>query len=51
MKLKYRFSHRSDNGRTYYWEGPRIPGDSRSEMVRCNVQWFWSTATKEEPNG
>lgn len=50
MKLKYRFSHRSDDGLTYYWKGPHIPGDSRSEVVWCNVQWFWSTG-KEQPNG
>lgn len=48
MRLKYRFSHRSDDGLTYYWEGPRIPGDSRSEVVRCSVSWFWSTTTKED---
>lgn len=40
MNAKYKFSHRSDDGRTYYWWGPRI--DSRSELVSCNVEWFWS---------
>jgi hypothetical protein len=53
MKTKYRFSHRSDDGSTYYWESvlPIAPNESRHDVVRCNVQWFWSTATKEVQHG
>ena len=42
-RIRYRFSHRSDDGRTYYWYS-RIPGDSRVEQVTCSVDWFWTTA-------
>jgi len=45
MKPRYKFSHRSDDGLTYYWEGPPIIGDSRVEVVSCNVGWFWRSAT------
>lgn len=39
----FRFSHRSDDGKTYYWESVgRLPGDSRSEVIHCPVGWFWS---------
>lgn len=46
-KMRYRFSHRSDDGKTYYWESGRLCGDSRVEQIRCSVEWFWR-ATKEE---
>lgn len=42
-RMRYHFSHRSDDGKTYYWESEHIPGDSRVEQVRCNVEWFWNT--------
>lgn len=38
-KTKYRFLHRGNDNR-YYWEA-RIPGDSRSLVVHCDVDWFW----------
>jgi hypothetical protein len=42
MRTKYRFSHRSDDGKTYYWESTnRLCGDSRIEQIRANVNWFW----------
>ena len=43
MRTRYKFSHRSDDGKTYYWFSVnRVgPGDSRYEMVRCSVDWFW----------
>lgn len=41
-RTRYRFVGRSDDGKTYYWETGRIAGDSRVEVVRCNVQWFWN---------
>lgn len=40
MKLRYRFSHRGADNR-YYWYSNRLPGDSRSELVSCDVDWFW----------
>ncbi|MFT4471418.1 hypothetical protein ACMX2H_16060 [Arthrobacter sulfonylureivorans] len=44
--MKYRFSHRSDDGRTYYWVSvlPVTPNDSRHEQVSCRVDWFWNPA-------
>jgi hypothetical protein len=43
MKTKYRFSHRSDDGLTYHWvASQQLPGDSRTEHVRCSVEWFWN---------
>ncbi len=44
MRSRYKFSHRSDDGLTYYWYGPQIPGDSRSELIWCSVKWFWRAA-------
>lgn len=39
-KTRFRFMGRSGN--TYYWESEtRMPGDSRVEQIRCNVNWFW----------
>lgn len=41
-KERYRFSHRSLDGLTYYWESrTREQGESRVEQIRCNVDWFW----------
>lgn len=56
-RLRYRFSHRSDDGKTYYWNGPHIPGDSRIEVIKVNVDYFWSggkpkgTLAEEVPVG
>lgn len=42
MRTKYRFSHRSDDGRTYYWESVSpMPNGSCVEQIRASVQWFW----------
>lgn len=42
-RTAYRFSHRSEDGKTYYWWSKRpLPGDSRSELIICNVDWFWA---------
>jgi hypothetical protein len=38
--MRYRFMGR--DGDQYVWESGRIPGDSRVEQVRCNIEWFWS---------
>jgi hypothetical protein len=46
--MKYKFSHRSSDGKTYYWYGSLMAGDSRVEEIQCGVEWFWSTANKEE---
>ena len=42
-KPRFRFSHRSADGNTYYWESvaPMI-GSSLYEQIRCNVDWFWN---------
>lgn len=40
-RTRYRFLHRGDDGR-YYWESDRIPGDSRVELVSCDVTYFWT---------
>lgn len=46
--MRYRFSHTSDDGKTYYWQATRpIPGDSRTEHISCNVAWLWKTAGME----
>lgn len=42
MKTKYRFSHVSDDGKTYYWESGRICGDSRVVQIKCSKEWFWN---------
>lgn len=44
--IRYRFSHRSDDGRTYYWESvfPIGPTESRHELISCPVAWFWRQA-------
>jgi hypothetical protein len=39
MKTRYTFSHRA--GGTYYWFATK-PTDSRTEMITCNVEWFWT---------
>lgn len=42
--MKYRFSHRSADGKRYYWESVLpIPGDSRHDLVWCTVEYFWGT--------
>lgn len=40
--MRYRFSHRSDDGKKYYWYSDQITGDSRVEEIQCSVDWFWS---------
>lgn len=41
-KQQFRFSHVSDDGKTYWWVATtRMPGDSRTEHVSCSVEWFW----------
>lgn len=42
-KRKFKFSHRSDDGRTYYWISvePIGPNESRHEQVWCGVEYFW----------
>jgi hypothetical protein len=41
-RIRYKFSHRSDDGLTYYWESVSpLAGDSRHEQIRCRVDWFW----------
>lgn len=40
MRPRYRFSHQA--GGRYYWWGPPLPNDSRSELISCPVEWFWS---------
>ena len=48
MKIRYKFSHSSDDGKTYYWESTqRMPGDSRVMQIRCSVDWFWGISTQE----
>jgi hypothetical protein len=45
MRTQYKFSHRSGDGLTYYWESVRlVPGDSRVEHIRCPVSYFWNGA-------
>lgn len=42
VRTKYRFSHRSDDGKFYYWISVLpLPYDSRYEQVVCPVDWFW----------
>ncbi len=45
-RTRYLFSHRA--GGRYYWTGPHLPGDSRAEVVSCNVEWFWNPAPLPE---
>lgn len=43
MRTRYRFSHRSDDGLTYWWVATRRPdGESRTEHIWCPVAWFWN---------
>lgn len=43
-KTRYKFSHRSDDGKMYYWVATRpLFGDSRYEHVKCSVAWFWGS--------
>jgi hypothetical protein len=46
--MKYKFLYRSDDGKAYYWYASRGPDDSRVEVIRCGVEWFWGTANKKE---
>jgi hypothetical protein len=41
--MRYKFSHRSDDGLTYYWISKRPIGatESRHEEIKCSVKWFW----------
>ena len=40
MKTRYKFSHRAGN--TYYWYAVKpLIRDSSSELIFCNVDWFW----------
>jgi hypothetical protein len=45
--VKERYQYVGCINGVYYWQGPRLPGDSRSVEVRCNREWFWSTAQRE----
>jgi hypothetical protein len=49
--MRYKFSHRSDDGKTYYWYSERIPGDSRVEQIKCGVDWFWRGVYPELTKG
>ncbi len=44
-KTRYRFVHRVTNERgrdVLVWESvARVPGDSRTEQVRCYADFFW----------
>lgn len=40
-KMRFRFSHRSPDGRYWWYSTTTLPGDSRVEQVSCNVNWFW----------
>jgi len=52
MKQRYRFTHRSSDGKTYYWEAvSRPPGESRVEQIRCPVDWFWKQRQDTPRNG
>lgn len=43
-KTTYRFPHRSNDGKTYYWGSvSRIAGDPRVEQISAPVQWFWGS--------
>lgn len=42
-RTKYRFLHRGDDGH-YYWQSVR-PIDSRYEIIRCSVDWFWKASS------
>lgn len=43
----YKFLHRGTDDR-YYWQGPPIPGDSRSELVSIPVDRFWAARVGTE---
>ena len=47
-RRKYKFVGRSEKDNIYYWESvDRVsPGDSRVEIMRCDVDWFWSSLIK-----
>jgi hypothetical protein len=46
-RAQYRFIGR--DGDQYVWESTRpLPGDSRSEQIRCSVEWFWHRDQKTE---
>ena len=41
MKIKYRLIGRIGN--SYVWESVLpLPGDSRHDRVKCDVNWFWN---------
>lgn len=44
MRVRYRFL--GQNGGRYYWESalPLAPGESRHELVSCDVGVFWGDA-------
>lgn len=42
MKVTYKFSHRSDDGKTYYWISKQRVAGSLVDEVQCNVEWFWN---------
>lgn len=43
---RYKFSHRSDDGKTYYWQSLERVRGSLVEMIWCSVDWFWGDRSK-----
>lgn len=48
MKIKYKLTHRSDDGAWYYWISTRPVAGSLHEEIRCRVDWFWDARLRRE---